>query len=158
MNVTTGEIVNGVKRRWIAEGTICAYQIEVLSMQTLDLWNRDVITTLTAADSALPTFGLLYDLSASGVSMPYLIYCYRRIDEIVILPQPKMQLNLLLRDRAPLRIALALVIASSMSGAIALGRGRRVHDPASTDADDRIHAQAFFAAPDAEAWLRLQVM
>ncbi|GEM_PF-1229059 len=149
------EFIGGIKRNWLGNGTICAYHVERLSIATLDAWNRDVMAMILRTPPEQKMVGLLYDLAHGGVSMPYLIYANHKIDEVLIVPHLKLQLANFLLKRADLTIALAVMISSTMSGKIVMGRGRRMHNhSADDDIEDRIVAQAFFMEDEALDWLQ----
>lgn len=154
----TDEIAIGVTRDWVGTGddAIAIYKIRSLDISSLKTWNEAVYKSLQDLPETAKTFYLIYDLSAGGVSLPYLIYNNFVIDNIAVFPPAKTQFDDLLKKRTDLKVALALVISASLSGRIAVSRGRSGTGGTGTtsETESQLAFKTFFKREPAVEWLR----
>ncbi|MDX2163209.1 MAG: hypothetical protein SF162_17965 [bacterium] len=141
------EIYPGVTRTWLEAEQIAVYHISAVNVNMLMHWNRHLIEMLKSWNDDAPCL-LVYDLSKGGVSLPYLVFSDFHIDNVVVHNSNKVQIDRMMEARPRLRIALALVITTSVSGRIMLGRVQ--HDPTV----DRMTFDIFFNRENAIDWLK----
>jgi hypothetical protein len=141
------QIHRNIVRTWREDDGVAIYRLNGVTVDVLARWDQHIIEMLNAWPDDQPC-KLIYDLSKSGVSLPFLVFSGFRVDSPVVNTNAKGQVERMLAARPDLRIALALVITSNVSGRIVLGR---VGDNFSVT---RIAINTFFSQEAALEWLR----
>lgn len=144
--MTIEQVTAGITREWV--GDICVYTITSLAINSLSSWNESIIALLNSIQNGQNRLMLCYDLSAGGVSMPYMIYNNYKIDNIAVMPSYRPVVEKTIANHPDLVIGLALVIADTMTGKITLSRGRQ-----SIGSGSQVYFNTFFDREAAIDWL-----
>jgi|SRR5664279_1902746 len=142
------ELGSGITRTFSHDGRIIIYTVSSLGVATLKNWSDDVIANLEHWPQEYDSYLTVYDLSSHGVSLPFLILTGYNIYNLGVTTAGQKRVDLLLQSRPGLQIKLALVLSSSLSGDMAVTRGRqRAAD------QPPIEYQVYFDQADARVWL-----
>lgn len=106
-----------IKRVWLLEHQILAYKIQAIDLNILMKWSEDIIEQLKEWPDSQPLL-LLYDLSAQGVALPYLVMSRHNIFNIGITESGEQKIKQLFQENPDMHGCLAVVLSSSASGHI----------------------------------------
>ncbi len=132
-----------IKREWLLDRTILAYTIKAVDLDILMRWSRDVVGALKSWPQAQPLL-LLYNLSAQGVGLPYLVMSRHNIFNIGITEIGQKEVERIFEENPDMQGCLALVLSNAASGRI-------TQKFASGSA--RIQSEIFFDYDAALQWL-----
>ena len=90
----------------------------------------------------------MYDLSSEGVAVPFLILTRYNVYRVGITTSGQKRVESILEARPRLKVKLALVLPESLSGDMAMRRGRP-----SGNAQPQIEYKVYFDQPGAISWL-----
>jgi len=142
------EIIAGVTRTYSHDTRIVIYSVSSLGVTTLKSWSDDILANLEHWPQEYDSYLVVYDLSDHGVSLPFLVLTGYNIYNPGITSAGQKRLDALLQARPGLMLKLALVLSPSLSGDMALNRGRQ---PAT--AQSQVECQVYFDQAAAVTWL-----
>ncbi len=119
------EIVDGITKTYTDQERIVMYAVTHLGVTSLKNWSDDVVACLDRWPDERGPYLSLYDLSSQGVALPFLTLTGYDIYSLGITVAGQKRVNNILQSRPALKVKLALVLSPTLSGDIALRRGRQ---------------------------------
>ncbi len=142
------EIADGITKTCMHEGQIIIYTVSHLGTTSLKEWSEDVVASLEGWPEASTPYLSVYDLSSEGIALPFLALTGYNIYNVGITIAGQKRIHSILQSRPALKVCLALVLSATLSGDIALRRGRQPEN-----APPQIEYKVYFDRPGAVAWL-----
>jgi hypothetical protein len=141
-------VVQGITAEWYASPPILIYTVTEISSAKLDTWSKDVVEQVELwAEQHTDPCCILYDLSSSGVSMPYLVLTKQQIYQVGIIESGSAAIEKLLERYPHLRIRFVVLISKNTSGAVTRKHG------VSANYEERCNYHVFFQRDAALEWL-----
>lgn len=141
------QIATGITREQLVDDHISIYTVNTIDYTLLTVWNQAVINELRHIPDDQRIHRLLYDLSAGGVCLPYLMFNNYQLDSPAVIPAAKDQIQSIIHSKPELTIRLAFVTSVTISGKMVKSDALMIHE-------DRIHTQIFFKRNRAMDWLQ----
>jgi hypothetical protein len=141
-------VARGYNVEWFHNNQIIAYTLEYASVATLENWTIQAIEEIANWPKTRPYLAL-HDLSQPGVGLLYITATNYDIYNIAVTPGAKRQIESIIEPYPDWKIALALVVSTSLSGQLAklnMAAGEGV-------LSRRTQAKAFFGRDEAISWL-----
>ena len=142
-------IVGGITSDWLTDPPTLIYSVSEISSAKLETWSEHVIAEAEAwgQQRSMEPLRMLYDLSTSGVSMPFLLLTKYLIYNVGLTEHGTHSIGQLLDQYPDLGIRYALLISKNASGAITMKRGEQ------TGALPRCEYRVFLRRDPAIEWL-----
>lgn len=141
-------VVQGITSEWINDPPILVYTVTELSSAKLEVWSKHVVAELEAwAQNHADPCRIMFDLSSSGVSMPYLVLTGNRIYQVGITKQGMAVVDNLFENYTHLMIRFVVLVSKNTSGAVAHKHG------ISPAYEEHCQYHAFFQRGPALEWL-----
>ena len=141
-------VVQGITAEWYTPPPILIYTVTELSSAKLEAWSVDTVGQIEAwAEHHSDPCRILYDLSSSGVSMPYLVLTNHQIYQVGITEHGTALVEHLLTRFPDLHIRFVVLVSKNTSGAVT-----RKHS-ISSEYEERCDYHIFFQREPALEWL-----
>lgn len=120
-------IVEGITSDWLNNPATLIYSVTEISSAKLEAWSEHVVGEAEAWGQrySMEPLRMLYDLSTSGVSMPFLLLTKYLIYNVGLTEHGTHAIEQLLKQYPDLSIRYALLISKNASGAITMKRGEQ---------------------------------
>jgi hypothetical protein len=144
-------IAAGIQQEWILKERISAYTLTDITVNSQLALSESVIESVVSVLLHTHRVGILFDISAPGVSVPFLALTGQNVYNIGLTPQGQQRIKALLDDHPLFRAYVAIIVSTTLSGKITSSRSRHLND------DDKIIAQIFHHRDTGSRWLTEQI-
>ncbi len=143
----------GYNEEWFYDNRIVAYTLEYATVATLENWTMKAFDEIRNWPKNQPYLAL-HDLSQPGVGLLYMTATKYDIYNIAITPGGKQRVEEIVEHYPEWRLALAVVVSTSLSGQLAKLNMTFKQDVLG----QRTKAKAFFGRESALTWLQQQTV
>ncbi len=146
--MTSERVTSNIKVDYLHDDLILHYKVAAVDVRALEQWNDHVVSALQSLPTGVTKIGLLYDLSISGVSMPFMLHNHYEIRRVAVSPDGLEAVNAALASHPDLWVYLAVLLPDTVSGKIATGQSR------DTDKLSQVEARIYSDVHAAFEWLQ----
>jgi hypothetical protein len=119
----------GVEQEWLIADKVTQYRITSISISSLSILSEDILETLENQFSIGCNLGVLLDISASGVGIPFLALTGQNIYNVGFTTIGRQKIRNLLKGKPEFHVDVAIIVSSNLSGKLASAKTHTLDIP-----------------------------